>query len=160
LLHTSAEELLVSFSAQAKAPDIHVLSLCVSKEDLRASFNDENQVPDDSHDQHHQCTPCIFVENPRYCRQVFARLPTKHDIPHLSSQLVSQDSVQVWFVSTGVVCFHSVGLGGSWTFMVISTSILVVPPYLFLCIYPLSKWYMMSDSLYSFTNFRVQYSSL
>jgi hypothetical protein len=66
---------------------------------------------------------------------------TKHDIPHLFLQLVSQDSVPellqhimtlpypdlsrtefhfccllTRFVSQDVVCVHSVGLGGSWTF--------------------------------------------
>ena len=120
-----------SFNAQAKAPDIHLLSLHASMEELSTSF------------QIHPCAPCIFVEKSRHCRQVLARLPTKHDIPHLSLQLVSQDSAQelfnriilpylgasriefqlcclrIGFVSQGVVCFHSVGLGCSWTFTVI-----------------------------------------
>ena len=80
------------------------------------------------------------MENSRHCGPVFGRLPTKHDIPHLSLQLVSQDSAQelfnriilpypgasriefqlcclrIRFVSQGVVCGHSVDLGGSWTF--------------------------------------------
>ena len=80
-----------------------------------------------------------FVENSRHCSTVLARLPTKQDIPHLSLQLVSQDRAQglfnrtIWpypgaseiefqlcclwirFVSQGVVCSHSVGLGCSWT---------------------------------------------
>jgi hypothetical protein len=36
--------------------------------------------------------------------------------------------------------------------------ILVVPPYLFLCIYHLPKRHMMRDLLYSFINFRTHYS--
>ena len=74
---------------------------------------------------------------------MLARLTTKHDIPHVSLQLVSQDSAQelfnrtilpnpvaseiefqlcclgTRFVRQGVVCSHSVGLGCSWTFTVI-----------------------------------------
>jgi hypothetical protein len=54
-----------------------------------------------------------------------------------------------------VVCFHSVGLGCSWTFTVIISSWMIswTPPYLFLCIYHLPKWHMMSNFLYSFINF-------
>ena len=74
---------------------------------------------------------------------MLVRLPTKHDILHLSLQLVSLDNAQelfnriillylgasriefqlcclrIRFVSLGVVCSHSVGLGCSWTFTVI-----------------------------------------
>ena len=116
---------------------------CAYMEELSASFNAQDQAPDDFHAQDRQCAPCIFVENSRHCRQVLPRLPTKHDIPHLSLQLVSQDSAQelfnrillpylgasriefqlcclrIRFVSQGVVCFHSVGLGCSWIFLVI-----------------------------------------
>ena len=112
-------------------------------EELSAFFNAQDQAPDDLHAQDRQCAPCIFVENSRHCRQVLARLPTKHDIPHLSFQLVSQDSAQELFerillpyqggswiefhvcclwipvVSQGVVCAHSVDLGCSWTFTVL-----------------------------------------
>ena len=75
--------------------------------------------------------------------QVLPRFLTKQDIPHLFFQLGSQDCIFLlfncifspylgasryefqfcclWtpFVSQGVVCFHSVGLVGSWTFTVI-----------------------------------------
>ena len=137
------EELLASFNAQAKAPDIHFLSLRASMEELSASFNAQDQAPDDSHAQDHPCAPCIFVENPRHCGQVLARLHTKQDIPHLSLLIVSPDSAQqlferillpylggsriefqlcclrIRFVSQGGVCFHSVDLGCSWTLTVI-----------------------------------------
>jgi hypothetical protein len=117
------------------------LVACFSGE-FSASFNDQNQTPDDSHDQDRQCVSRIFVVSPHHCRQVFPRSPTKYDILNLSFQLVSQDSVQelsqhifssypdvsrtefqifcLWirFVSQVVVCSHSVGLGVSWTFMV------------------------------------------
>jgi len=114
------------------------------QEELSASFNSQDQFPDDPHVQDRQCAPCIFVENPRQCSQMLARLLTKHDIPHIFLQLVSQDIVQelfhhimtlpypgvsrlefqfcflrIRFVSQGVVCFYSVGLGGSWTLTVI-----------------------------------------
>jgi hypothetical protein len=138
-LRASTGELLTSFNAQAKAPDIQLLELCAFSEELSASFNTQNQSPDDSHSQDRQC-PCTFVETPRHCRQVFSRSPTKYDILHLSFQLVSQDSVQelsqhicssypgvsrtefqfcslrIRFVIQGVVCSHSVVLGDSWTF--------------------------------------------
>ena len=92
------------------------------------------------------CAPWIFVDNLRKGSQVLARFLTKQDIPHLFFQLGSlgsQDCTQdlisfinvpylcvsryefqfccLWtrFVSQGVVCFHSVGLVGSWTFTVI-----------------------------------------
>ena len=112
-------------------------------EELSASFNAQDQAPDDFHAQDRQCAPCTFVENSRHSSQVIPRLPTKHDIPHLSLQLVSQDSAQelfnriilpypgvsrielqlcclrIRFVSQGVVCSHSTTLGCSWTFTVI-----------------------------------------
>ena len=83
-------------------------------------------------------------ENFHQCRPEPPRLPTKKDVSHLSLQQVSQDSAQdlfnrilplpyqggsridlhvccLWIpvVSQGVVCFHIVGLGCSWTFTVI-----------------------------------------
>ncbi len=36
--------------------------------------------------------------------------------------------------------------------------ILVVPPYLFLCMYHLPKWHMMSDSLHIFTSIRTHHN--
>ena len=95
------------------------------------------------HAQDSQYAPCIFVVNPRKGRQVLARLHTKQVISHFFLQFVSQDSAQelfqrttapnhgvsriefqfccLWtrFVSQGVGCLHSVGFGGSWTFLVI-----------------------------------------
>ncbi len=95
------------------------------------------------HAQDSQYAPCIFVDNSRKGSQVLARLHTKQVISHFFLQLVSQDSAQelftrtispylgvsriefqfccLWtrFVTQGVVCFHSVGFGGSWTFTVI-----------------------------------------
>jgi hypothetical protein len=88
-----------------------------------------------------------FRRKPTPLKTSDAGLPTKHDIPYLFFQLAqlvsrSQDSTQEFFqhiispypgvswtefqfcclrircISQGVVCFHSVGLGGSWTFMV------------------------------------------
>ncbi len=112
-------------------------------EELSASFNAQDQVPDDLHAQDRQCAPCIFVQNSHHCRQELLRLPTK-DVSHFSLQLVSQDSVRELFnrlmtltyqgvsriefhvcclwipvFRQGVDCFYSVGLGCSWTFMVI-----------------------------------------
>jgi hypothetical protein len=90
-----------------------------------------------------QYAPRFFVDNLRKVSQVIARLHTKQVISHFFLQLVSQDSAQelfrhtitpylgvsriefhfrcLWtrFVSQGVVCLHSVGFGGSWTFTVI-----------------------------------------
>jgi hypothetical protein len=128
-----------------------------------------------------QYTPRFFVDNLLKGRQVFARLHTKQVISHFFLQLVSQDSPQelfrltitsdlgvshiefqfccVWtrFVSQDVVCLHSVGFGGSWTFTVFST-FLVVLPYLFLCIYHFPRRHMMSDFIYSFISYRIHYS--
>jgi hypothetical protein len=91
--------------------------------------------------QDHQCVPRDFVTNPRHSSQGISRLHTKDDILYLLLQLTSQDSGQeliyhiqtlsypevswsefhvrclrIRFVSQGVVCVCSVGLGSSWTF--------------------------------------------
>ena len=95
------------------------------------------------HTQDSQYDPRFFVDNLRKGSQVLARLHTKQVISHFFLQLVSQDSTQELFertmatyivvsriefqfcclwtrvVSQGVVCLHSVGFGGSWTFTVI-----------------------------------------
>jgi hypothetical protein len=105
-------------------------------EELSASFNAQDQAPDDSYAQDRRGAPCIFFDIPRKGSQVLARLLTKQDILHFFLQLVSQDSAQelftrtispylgvsriefqfcclgIRFVSQGVVCFHSVGFGG------------------------------------------------
>ncbi len=135
--------------------------------ELLTFFITQDQVPDDPHTQDHQCTPCDFVENPRHCSQVLVRLLTKytkHDIPDLLLQLVSQDSVQeliyhietlpnpevsrsefhvrclrIRFVSQGVVRVCSVGLGSSWTFSVIFFNDSRGSTYLSLCICHLTK---------------------
>ena len=124
-----------SLQAQALAPDIHLLSLRAYMEELSASFNAQDLAPDDSSSQDRFCTPCILYI--RKGNHVLARLLTKQDILHFFLQLVSQDSAQelfrrttpapyfgvsriefqlccLWirFVSQGVVCFHSVDLGG------------------------------------------------
>ena len=90
--------------------------------------------------QDRQCVSCDFFENPRYCSQVVGRLLTKHDILYPFFQLVSQDNAQdliyrirtlpysgvsrsefhvrclrTRFVSQGVVCLSSAGLGIPWT---------------------------------------------
>ena len=113
-------------------------------EEISASFNSQDQDPDDFHTQDRQCVPCIFVEIFHHCRQELSSLPTKQDISHFSLQLVSQDSARELFnrlmtlpyqgvsriefhvcclwipvVRQGVDCFYSVGLGFSWTFEVI-----------------------------------------
>jgi hypothetical protein len=103
-------------------------------EELSASFNAQDQAPDDSYAQDRRGAPCIFFDIPRKGSQVLARLLTKQDILHFFFQLVSQDSAQelfkrtispylgvsriefqfcLWirFVSQGVACF-SVGFGG------------------------------------------------
>jgi hypothetical protein len=130
--------------SQTLSSDFHLLSLRAYMEELSVSFNTQDQAPDDFHAQDRQCAPCIFVEYFRHCRQEPVRLPTKQDSSHLSLQQVSQDSAQELFehilplpyqggsriefhvcslcipvVRQGVVCFHSVGLGSSWTFTVI-----------------------------------------
>ncbi len=60
--------------------------------------------------------------------------------------------VKVWFVFI-VLALEFPGL-----FRWFSLTFLVVPPYLFLCIYPLTRRHMMSDFLYSFISFRTHYS--
>jgi hypothetical protein len=105
-------------------------------EELSASFNTQDQNPDDSYTLDHRGAPCIFFDIPHKGNQALTRLHTKQDILHFFLQLVSQDSTQelfkhtisphlgvsriefqfccLWirFVSQGVVCFHSVGFGG------------------------------------------------
>ena len=100
------------------------------------------QAPDDILAQDRQWAPCLFVECLRHCSVVLARLSTKEDNSHSPLHLVSQDSAQEFLngflpsylgalptefqeyclqipsVSQGVVCFHSDGLGCSWTFTV------------------------------------------
>jgi hypothetical protein len=113
-------------------------------QEVSASFNAQDQAPDDLHDQDRQCAPCIFVENSHHRGQELLRLPTKEDVSHFSLHLVSQDSARKLFnrlmtlpsqgvsriafhvcclwipvVRQGVDCFDSVGLGCSWTFTVI-----------------------------------------
>ena len=110
-------------------------------EELSASFNTQDQAPDDLHVQDRQCDPYIFDDYSRFCRQETTRLPTTQDSFSLSLQQVSQDRVQELFghhltrpyqgvlriefsvcylwipvVRQGVVCFHSGGLGCSWIF--------------------------------------------
>ena len=113
-------------------------------EELSASFNAQDQAPDDLHTQDRQCAPCIFVDYFHHGRPELVRFTTKQDVSHLSPQLVSQDGARELFnrimtlpyqsvsriefhvcclwipvVSQGVDCFYSVGLGCSWTFTVI-----------------------------------------
>ena len=143
-LRAYMHELLASFNAQATAPDIHFLSLRAYMEDLLASFNAQEQAPDDIHAQDRQWAPYISVENSRHCSPVPPGSPTKHAFPTISLQMDSPDRAQelfnrilissylgvsrielhvccLWipFVSHGVVCFHSVGLGCSWILSVI-----------------------------------------
>jgi len=127
-LRAYSEQLLGSLNAQSQAPD-DPLSLRAYIGLLWASF----------HAQDHQCDPHIFVDYNRFCRQEPARLLTTQDSLYFSLQQVlppfdtlllpplsslckvymrsqempqSGDSV----VRQGVVCFHSGGLGFSWTF--------------------------------------------
>jgi hypothetical protein len=123
--------------------DFQLLSLRAYMEVLLDSFNAQEQAPDDILAQDRQWDPCLFVENLRHCGLVLARLSTKKDNSHFFLHLVSQDNAQEFFngflssylgasptefqeyclqipsVSQGVVCFHSDGLGCSWTFTVI-----------------------------------------
>jgi hypothetical protein len=95
------------------------------------------------HAQDSQYAPCIFVDNSRKDSKVLAVVHTKQVISHFLLLLVSQDSTQelfhrtistyldvsrivfqlccprTRFVSQGVVCLHSVDVGGSWTVTVI-----------------------------------------
>ncbi len=64
---------------------------------LLASFNAQEQAPDDIIAQDRQWAPCLFVANSRQCGLVLARLSTKEDNSHLSLHLVSQDSAQEFF---------------------------------------------------------------
>jgi hypothetical protein len=66
-------------------------------EELSASFNAQDQAPDDLHAQDPQCAPYIFVENSHHHGQQLLRLPTKQDVSHFSLQLVSQDSARELF---------------------------------------------------------------
>jgi hypothetical protein len=60
---------LTSLQTQTKVPDIQVnvrgldlgLSLLESTEELLTSFNTQDQTPDDTLSQDHQCSPCDFV---------------------------------------------------------------------------------------------------
>jgi hypothetical protein len=98
----------------------------------------------DSRGQDSHRAPCLIVDNLRKDNQVFPRFFTKNDILLFSPQLGSQDCtpelfnhiilsfhgfscnefqfcyLRTRFVSQGVVCLHSVGLVGSWTFTVIT----------------------------------------
>jgi hypothetical protein len=56
------------FNAQAKASDIHLLSLRASMEELSASFNAQDQAPDDPHAQDHPCAPWIFRRLTSACK--------------------------------------------------------------------------------------------
>ncbi len=102
-------------------------------EELSASFNTQDQAPDDSYVQDRRCSPFHI---PCKGSHVLTRLLTKQDILHIFLELVSQDSAQelfrhtvdpffgvsriefqlccLWiqFVSQGVVCLHSVDFGG------------------------------------------------
>jgi hypothetical protein len=51
-------------------------------EELSASFNTQDQAPDDSYDQDRRGAPRIFFDSSRKGSQVFARLLTKQDILH------------------------------------------------------------------------------
>ncbi len=108
---------------------------------LWASFYAQEQAPDDILAQDRQWSPCLFVECFCHCSPVLARLSTEEDNSH-PLHMVSQDSAQEFLnvflpsylgalptefqeyclqipsVSQGVVCFHSDGLGCSWTFTV------------------------------------------
>ena len=77
-----------------------MVSLRAYMEELSASFNTQDQVPDDSYTQDHRGAPCIFFDIPHKGSQVFARLLTKQDILHFFLQLVSQDSAQEFFTRT------------------------------------------------------------
>ncbi len=122
----------------------HLLSLRAYMEELSASFNAQDQAPDDFHAQDRQCDPYIFVEYFRHCRQDPARLSSTQDSSYLSLQQVSRDRAQELFarhlsrpyqgvsrieffvcclwipvVRQGVFCSLSVGLGCSWIFTAI-----------------------------------------
>jgi hypothetical protein len=109
----------------------------------------------------------IFHAKTAKCLSGYLRSKT---FSHFFLQLVSQDSAQelfrlttspylgvsriefqlccLWirFVSQGVVCFHSVGFGGSWTFPVIFLNVSRGSTLfkLFLCIHHLPRRHMMS----------------
>ena len=78
-------------------------SLRGNKEELSASFNAQDQAPDDSqatddsHVQDRQCASRIFDDYLRKGSQVLARFLTKQDILHFFLQLVSQDCTQELF---------------------------------------------------------------
>ena len=131
--------------SQTFSSDFLLLSLRAYMEQLSASFNAQDQAPDDLHTQDRQCDQCIFVENSHNCRQELSRLHTHQDVSHFSLQQVSLVRAQELFnrlltfpyqgfsriefhvyclwiipvVSQDVDCFSSVGLGFSWTFVVI-----------------------------------------
>ena len=142
-----------SLNAPAQVPDdtslalldFQLLSLRAYMVMILASFNAQEQAPDDIIAQDRQWTPCLFVENLRHCGLVLARFSTKEDNSHFSRQQVSQvsaqelqfDRVMIWpylgvsrfefqlyclripLFSQGVVCSHSGSLQVSWTFTVI-----------------------------------------
>jgi hypothetical protein len=118
------------------AENKQVIYKCFCYSVLSASFNAQDQAPDDPYAQDRRCTPCIFVDIPLKGNQVLPRLLTKQEILHRFLQLVSQDSAQelfrhtispyfgvswiefqfcfLWirFDSQGVVCFHWRSLPG------------------------------------------------
>jgi hypothetical protein len=130
--------------SQTLVSDFQFLSLRAYMEELSVSFNTQDKDPDDLHVQDQQCDPCFFVENPHPCRPELLRLHSKQNVSNLSLQQVSQVRAQelfnhlmtltyqglqriefhvcyLWipFVSQGVDCLQSVGLGCPWTVAVI-----------------------------------------
>ena len=84
-LHTAISRYLVSLQDQSKDPDIPILSLRVSSEELLgvlASFNTQDQDPDDPFVQDFQCAPRDF-EISLHGSHVFPRLLTNHYITYL-----------------------------------------------------------------------------
>jgi hypothetical protein len=155
-----------SLNAQSQAPDIIVTPYKLTHDDpqpraapkcfaraeetaLGASLNAQSQAPDEIiwasfHAQDRQCSPHIFVDYFRFCRQEPARLLTTQDSLYLSLWQVSQGRAKELFqrhstrpykgvpriesfvfflwipvVRQGVVCFLSGGLGFSWIFTAI-----------------------------------------
>jgi hypothetical protein len=66
-----------SLQAQSKAPDIQFLSFHVSTEELLASFNTQDEAPDDPSIQDCRCVPLDFLKTPFWFRQVFSRSPLR-----------------------------------------------------------------------------------
>jgi hypothetical protein len=84
-------------SSRTLVSDFHLVSLRTYMEELSASFNAQDQAPDDLHTQDQQCDPCIFVRK-------FSPLPTRTcKVTHEEGRLTPFPSTSVTRQDTGTL---------------------------------------------------------